>query len=63
MTYLQHDLWDVDWVSRWAGTAYASSSELLRPRRRIGDMRLVVGAVEVYSIPTAILRVSIASFG
>jgi len=52
--YLQHNLWNMNWVSRWAGTSNTSSSELLRSSRRIGNVGLVVRTVEVHSIPAAI---------
>jgi len=47
----QHKLRDLDGMGRWAITAGAGSSESGGSVLGVGDVRLVVGAVEVLAVP------------
>lgn len=55
---LQHELGNLDGVSRRACSTSAGASECSRAVRGIGDMGFVIGAVEVDTIPAAIYHVS-----
>lgn len=48
---LIHELWDANGVCAWAGTAEAE--EIGGTGCRVGDVRLMVGAIQVHTIPAA----------
>jgi hypothetical protein len=51
-----HELWDANGMCAWAGTTEAE--EIGWTGCRVGDVRLVVGAIEVHTVPAAEVTVS-----